>query len=571
MTAKLTPNARLRNARDFLENLVNHPITPPQTSADGTHQVDRNHYLFIGRTKEWPTNLTSNPVVSEYSPPTPQVTFAEELAIRDHMIGLKKIRDVDATLVVRRFNWDSSGQTIYYPYDIEDPELLNHPTPEEIQAANVNGSYRAGSHYVVTEDYHIFKCLSNGNGAKSTIKPELPEEGTSYVFSSATDGYVWKYLATITNFQTQYFLTNQWLPVETLTEEGETKQWAVQQSAASGTVNSYLLKSQGNGYINVLSGSFSAATSNSATLPEAAERSLTDGAYNNCHVWLVGGATPPSGPYLITNYVASTRTITIDGTWSAAVNTQFEILPRAIVSGNGSGASAKVLVDASTNKVKQVIPVNVGSGYSYATIQIVGGTTGVAANATPQIAPVGGHGRDIERELGACFVMLTARLPYDDSSNDFPLSNDYRQVGLIRDVKSYSNSLANASTLRASRGFSLTGVSVGPGGAFQPDELIVGFGGGPTAQGRIIAIINGPGPSDATIHYYQDSSTGYVQFEGGMVVTGSVTNATGNIPENGLLNPEIDKMSGDILYIDNRRSILRAPNQTEILRAVIKF
>lgn len=569
MTAKLTPNLRLRNAQDFLENLVNHPITPPQTSADGSHKVDRNHYIFIGRTKEWPTNLLANPPVSETSPPTPQNTLAEELETRELMIGLKKVRDIDATLVVRRFNWDQSGQTIYAPYNANDSLLFEHPTQAEIQAANVDGGYKAGSHYVITEDYHIFKCLSNGNGAKSTVKPTLPLNPPFIV--SGVDGYVWKYMATLSNFQTQYFLTNQWLPVKKLSSDDGSNQWDVQSNAVDGAIDSYLISNAGNNYINVYSGALDAATSSSATIPEGASRSLIDDAYKNCHIWITGGTGFPSGPFLITGYVASTRTITISGSWSVGAGTTFEILPRAIVSGNGTGATAKVLVDTATNKVKQVLPVNVGSNYTYATIEITGGTTGTVASVIPQIAPKRGHGADIEKELNACFVMLTARLPYDDGSNDFPLSNDYRQIGIIRDVKQFNGNLANSSTLRASKGIKLINLSIGAGGALQPDEIIVGTNGVTTAKGKIIAIIEGPGPTDATIHYYQDSSTGYDSFEDGMSVVGSTTNSTGNIPSSGIINSEVQISSGDILYIDNRRAVLRAPNQTEILRAVIKF
>lgn len=570
MTAKLTPNLRLRNAKDFLENFVNHPITAPQTEDDGSHKVDRSHYMFIGRTKPWPTNLLSDPVVSENSPPTPSNSVFEDYETRDHMIALKKVRDIDCTLAVKRFNWDSSGQTIYAPFDVNDGDLFNHPTPAEIEAAENDGGYKAGSYWVVTDEYHIFKCLSNGNGAKSTVKPTLP---LSPPYTVATvDGYVWKYMATISNFQTQFFLTNQWLPVKKLTEDDGSNQWDVQSAAAEGAIDSYLVSDGGNNYVNVHTGTFDSATATTAQLPNDGDQSLVDGAYIGCTVWITGGTGFPSGPFEITAYVAATRTITIDGSWSVDGTTTYEILPTAVIDGNGSGAAAKVIVDTDTDKVIQVIAVDSGSDYSFADVEIVGGTTGTPATVVAQISPQGGHGADIEKELNACYVMVTARLPYDDGSEDFPLSNDYRQVGLIRDVLEESGSaLANATTLRASRGIRLENVSDGVGGAFQPDELITGTDGPTTAQARIIAIIEGPGPTDATIHYYQDSETDYVAFADGFAVTGTVTGASGTVASGGIVDPEIDKLSGDILYIDNRRSVTRQPNQTEILRAIIKF
>jgi hypothetical protein len=582
MTAKLTPNLRLRNAQDFLEGLVNHPITDPQTIEDGTHKVDRSHYMFIGRTKAWPeilNPLPGNPVISEFSPPSPTASILEDRDTRDHMIALKKIRDVDASLVVKRHNWTQN--TIYAVYDVNDGDLFNRPTQADIESGNLGGVV-LGAHYVITEDYHVFKCLANGNGGPSLFKPTLPEQEPYTI--TLTDGYTWKYLYTLTNFQTQYFLTNQWLPVETLREESETLQWSVQQAAINGSIDSYLVDNSGSDYNQILSvdmlpegESFTleSATANTATITASPFLSTIDNAYSGCHIWINGGSGFPSGPFVITEYNALDRRITIEGTWTVGADTQFEILPRAVISGNGSGASAKVIVDVDSNQVKEILAMNNGQDYTYASVEIVGGkSTGTTATATPQIAPPGGHGADAERELNACYVMLTARLPYDDGSEDFPLSNDYRQIGLIRDVliNDGSSTLANQMTLRASKGIRLTGLSAGAGGSLTPDEEIVGTDSlGNVAKARIIAIINGPGESEATVHYYQDSLTGYTPFSVDMEVQGSVSEATGVIPPGGLLPSEVNINSGDILYIDNRRPILRAPNQTEILRAVIKF
>lgn len=587
MTAKLTPNLRLRNAQDFLENLVNHPITPPNTSADGSHKVDRNHYIFIGRTKPWPNiaKTSTTETVSELSPPTPKATRAEELEARDHMIALKKVRDVDATLVVRRFNWDATGNTIYAPYDVDDADLFNHPTQAEIAAANASQTganpYTAGSHYVVV-DYNIFKCLNNGNGAKSTIKPTRPAQPTQTVYLD--DGYVWKYMGRVTNYQTQYFLTNQWLPVKTLTADDGSDQWLIQEDAKNvgvGALASFLIKNAGTNYVHVLSDSFISATSNTAQLPTNA--SGVDGAYVGCHVWLTSGAGAPAGPFVVSSYSGASKTLTIEGQWLAGTGTGFEILPQAKITGNGTGAQAKVLVDSTTNKIKHILPVNVGQGYTQAKIEIIGGRSdgGTQAQAAAQLSPSDGHGGDIEKELNGCYVMLTGRLPYDDGSQDFPLSNDYRQIGIIRDVRAFaapglSASLANQATLRASSGIRLESIQTGAGGEtgggeFKPDEIITGNLNGVIARARVIAFISGTQSGQGTIHYWQDEETGYAPFVEGMTITGSVTQSQGSVATGGIVNPEIQKYSGDILYIDNRRPILRAPNQTEILRAVIKF
>jgi hypothetical protein len=40
---------------------------------------------------------------------------------------------------------------------------------------------------------------------------------------------------------------------------------------------------------------------------------------------------------------------------------------------------------------------------------------------------------------------------------------------------------------------------------------------------------------------------------------------------NGLSNPEVQKYSGDMIYIDNRPSITRSVNQKEDIKVILQF
>ena len=63
--------------------------------------------------------------------------------------------------------------------------------------------------------------------------------------------------------------------------------------------------------------------------------------------------------------------------------------------------------------------------------------------------------------------------------------------------------------------------------------------------------------------------------------SGTVDTATGTVGTpvvvtdisfvEGLSNPEIEPNSGDIVYIENRRQITRAPDQIEDIKLVIEF
>jgi hypothetical protein len=39
----------------------------------------------------------------------------------------------------------------------------------------------------------------------------------------------------------------------------------------------------------------------------------------------------------------------------------------------------------------------------------------------------------------------------------------------------------------------------------------------------------------------------------------------------GLANPEVKKHSGNIIYVDNRPSITRSPNQKEDIKVILQF
>lgn len=567
MASIIKNNFRLRQAKDFLEGISGHPIVPPALS--GSHAVDRNHYLFVGRPRPWPNNIVEG--TNELAPPVPQDNPASDFDLWDSILGFKKITDVFSTLVIPRYNWDSSGETIYAPYDDKDPNLFHHPTPDELAAANLAGDYKAGSHWVLTDEFHVFKCLSNNNGAKSTVKPTLPLT-PPYIVSTA-DGYQWKYMCSVSPAQVLKFLSESWIPVKTLgdiADDGST-QWDVEQNATDGSIDSFLIENVGSGYLDVLTGTLVSATPTTATLPPSA--SGVTGAYVGASIFITAGTGFPSSPRKILTYDGTTKVATLDAPWTADGTTEFEIWPTVEISGNGTGATAKLEVHTSgpdLGKIKQIVMTSVGSGYTFASAVISGGG-GSGGVVRPVISPKGGHGKDVERELGAFFAMLDVRLAYNEGNGDFPLANDYRVIGIVRDLLNFDGTLANADTRIASKSIKLTAVSSGLGGPFQPDEDIIGILGGDTAQAKIVDFVSGPGIGEGTIYFWQDPQTGFNDFLDSMVVTGQISGATGTIQASGVVEREVRKNSGDIIYVEHRRPVLRAPDQIEDIKVIIEF
>ena len=89
--------------------------------------------------------------------------------------------------------------------------------------------------YVVTDEYNVYQCLDNNNGAPSTIKPT----GTSYDANETTDGYVWKFLYNIPIALRNKFLTDVYMPVVTALRS---------QFYSAGTLKTIRLDQTGSGY-----------------------------------------------------------------------------------------------------------------------------------------------------------------------------------------------------------------------------------------------------------------------------------------------------------------------------------
>jgi hypothetical protein len=250
---------------------------------------------------------------------------------------------------------------------------------------------------------------------------------------------------------------------------------------------------------------------------------------------------------------------TIDNVVVTAGGTGYTSAPTVTISGDGTGATATATVTAGA--VTAINITNPGSGYTYVTIAFSGGA-GANAAASAIISPKGGHGSDPVKELGGFYVIMNVRLEYADGGGDFPVDNDYRRIGIIKDPVLFgTTNLATTSTLRATKTMTL---QAGVSGTFVVDEVITQSTTG--ATGRIVSY-------DATtrvINYIkQQGVQNNIDFTTGNNVTGAGSGAVGNVSALG--NPEVAIDSGEIIYFENRRPINRASDQLEDIKIVVEM
>ena len=432
-----------------------------QTLYDEAQDSSNFYYVGIGRSEDWDSSDTA---------PTPVNRERDEKLFRH---SLQSVITAGAfSFVVTRYNWTSG--TVYYGYN-----------------DNVSGQ-PAASYYVITDENKVYVCIrqgkdSNGNAVVSTVKPDH----TDTTLAVETDGYVWKYLYTVSTANANNYLTSSFFPVKYVDSaapaDADYQQYTIQNAAVARPVVGYRVTSAGSGYT--------------------------------------------SDP---------TITITGDGTGAHA---------RAVVT--SSGTIGAIEVDDSAGGFPT------GTGYTKANVTISGGG-GAGAAAVPIYGPAAGLGADARDDLRATAIMFNVQ-PSDNVDGDFVINNDFRQIGLLKNITIHDSAAlftgTNARALRMMRVSSLVG-------DFAEDDTITG--GTSTAT----AVIDYWNDSDE-IWYHQNEDTGFKDFQDGETVTTATGSASA---DSASVAPEIDPYSGDLLYIDNRtQAIARAAAQTEDIKIVIQL
>jgi hypothetical protein len=182
--------------------------------------IPSNVYLTFGRTTAWPNDVV---------PPQANTSVNTFYEVWDNMIGAKKISGNDIRHVIPRFNW--TANTVYVAYDDKaDSKILKSDTSK---------------FYVVTDDWNVYKCIANNYGANSTSKPTSI---STIADVQSEDGYIWKYMYTVSAEEQLRFVTSDYIPVKSLTVNDGSLQWQVQNSAIQGGIHSIVLTNFGSGY-----------------------------------------------------------------------------------------------------------------------------------------------------------------------------------------------------------------------------------------------------------------------------------------------------------------------------------
>ena len=571
MAALVTNKFRIHNAKQFIEAFDEVSFTSGAAVTDSSGLLNSNMYLFIGKVTGWSDDA---------SPPTPTDSVANTHYEnwRD-MIAAKKITASDVSHVIPRKNW--TNNTNYFAYTDNTNTLFSQ------------------DFYVMTGDYNVYKCLSNSEtnssgttASTSTTKPT----GTGTSIISTADGYKWKFMYQIPASDALKFVTPNYIPVDkvrrsngylanTYDSAPGQVQFDVETAAAAagggnGAIEVVHLTTRGLQYLGEV-GNVSAVTNTTTVTITGTSLAADDCIVNNDIYFTSGDASGEGGT--ITDYNGTTKVVTFTPAITAPSATDgYAIGPKVVISGDGQGANVRCTTN-STGGINATAIIAGGNNYSNASISIISNASqsnsfnpSPTAVLTPIIGPKGGHGSDAVDELGGFYILINSRLEYSESNN-FTTDNDFRKVGLLAQPKFSNGDFANTSVVDQA---TAAVVSSWNGTAFSVDELVTGATSG--ATGRVVDFTGNNTIRMTDIIPSGNSTTAgyngiYGYFTNTEVIAantvgggGSGASATAN-GSGAVTGGDLQRFSGDIIYVENRSPISRATDQIEDIKLIIEF
>ena len=517
MSAIVTDQFRILNASNFVDSIESNSYYITLGLANPVA-------AGYGRTSDWNTNPPS---------PTDNLSYAGHTG--DTILFGKKITSANVRRIVRRIDWTAGTKYEIY----RDDYSVQNRAPITNAARLYDANY-----YVMNEDYRVYICIENGSsgtnpkGNVSQDQPTFTDLEPSRAGDSG-DGYIWKYLFTISPSDIIKFDSTDYITVPNNWDTSSDAQIRAMRESGDSTVNENQIKTV---YIDDAGGSY-----------------------------------------------------------ANGLGQEMNII--------GDGEGGKVRVDVEGGKITNTVVVSGGKNYSYALVDlgsINSNSTGTPAHLIPVIPPSRGHGHDIYKELGTDRVLVYAR--FDDSTKDFPVDTSFAQVSIVKNPTAVGTSNTftdnNFNGLSAFKFNNITGtpkvgekieqtVQNGTAKAFgyvasfdtetkvlkyftdrslfynqttkdQQDYTGISTNGRPYAFESSSNLISGQtssftGAIDTAFAGIATNPTGVKQINLGVSFTA------------GMAVPEINKGSGEVIYLDNRASIARNARQKEDIKVILEF
>ena len=578
MAAIITSKFRFHNSEQFKESFSENAPT--------------NYYMFIGRPSLFAAATTGG---TDAAPPTPVDNRRSEAYNWDDMLAAKKIDTTGVTHAIPRRDLDVSGATTY---DMYKPNYSASNTATSGATSLFDSTF-----YFMTSAYRIYKVLDNGGVAWTAAEPT----STSSV-PFTVSGYTIKYMATLSTTNVQNFVTPDFIPVSITPESNN--------NLTSGMLHVIKLTTAG---LSLVGGN---------AWNVAADRTVTN-------VPVRGDGTGALATVTIggTNGSADGQITAIAVTLGGAGYTCGAIVAQDIIDQHQTQHGT--VLSFSTTPVFEVIigpdgghgsnPAKELGGHFVLMDTKLQQTEAFDFSVVNDFRQLGILRNPFAYGTSSAFTSSTARQTYAikmaSSSGTFAVDEKITQTIPVQTVSTVTVSgsiitvntaaahqLATGQTVKIAGGTFGGGVTTGhigshhitrvdadtftfvvsssrtPSGSsptgvsyttFVPQGIVVEW----DATNKILFYVQNPYDNQGTDATYKQK----IPFSGNSTITGATSNATAvpaiatsstinnTVFVSGYTNPELQPDSGDIIYIENRKPISRASDQTEDVKLVVEF
>ena len=283
MPAIVTNKFRLNNAEQFYESFS---------------EASTSFYLFVGRPQPW-TSTTPYGGGSDSSPPTPLDNVDDEYMYYRDMQAAKRITSADIQYAIPRHTWTTG--TVYDYYRGDYGAQWSSTSTDIVKTVNNGTNLWASTtlFYVISSTNNVYKCMWNNAGATSTVEPT----GTSTSELTTADGYVWKFMYTLSTAQVADFLTADFMLVTTdstvsaAAVDGAIRHYKVERGGAGYTVGTYTsVAINGDG----ASATVTVVVSGGAVTSVTSTAAGTGYTFGTCDVDAISGIGTPSTSAIVT-------------------------------------------------------------------------------------------------------------------------------------------------------------------------------------------------------------------------------------------------------------------------------
>jgi hypothetical protein len=519
--AVVTDKLRILNCSNFIDDV----------SSGG-------YYTFIG----FPNATTLYPNWDS-SRPDPTDNYLYLNSYRDNILGVKKITSSDVVRVIPKIVWTNGKKYEMYRHDYSVYNL----TP-------VTGATRLydASYYVMNSEYKVYICINNNslpsNQNQGSISTQEPLH-TDLTPRLESDGYMWKYLYTLSPSDVLKFDSTNYISVPNDWEGTANEEISrIRDNAVDGKIETIIIED------------------NTATYPLPSQ-TLTN-------VPIKGDGT------------------STDETTDAMASVVFD----------ENGKPVEVIVtDGGKGYTFGTLDLN----------SILSPTSGTKAIFNVIIPPPGGHGAHIYDELGAFRALVYSRIENDSTNPDFMVGNQFSRIGIVKNVKSFGTNNSFSDTSGSGlHAVKLTGDASGETLDSTITQSNTGAIGNLVSFDTTTKVLTYIQPRTNNIDTYVDGGGNYqidyqfgnsisglqtattydlnsfdtsslvingnsysvdTSFSGISTSVGGTTYYLGQSFTSGLSSPDINTKSGDIVYVDNRSSVTRSSQQREDIKIILEF